>query len=78
VIRNYVFVQHGIRAVKLKQMSVGVFLHIDTGIILFTGSDAIQANLCLVFAETNGCQVRDWIVRKLGIKISNFIQHGCV
>ena len=31
---NYVFVQRGIRAVKLSQKTVGVFLCIDTGVIL--------------------------------------------
>ena len=34
VSRNYVFVQHGSRAVLLQQMTVGVCLRIDTGVIL--------------------------------------------
>ena len=32
--RNYVFVQRGIRAVKLRQMTVGVCLCIDTCVML--------------------------------------------
>ena len=34
VIRNDVFMQRGIRAVKLRQLSVGAFLHINTVVIL--------------------------------------------
>ena len=32
--KTYVFVQCGVRAVKLRQMSVSVFLHIGIGISL--------------------------------------------
>ena len=42
VSRNDVFVQHGIRAVKLRQMSVSVFMRIGTDNILI--GDAIQTN----------------------------------
>ena len=59
---NYVFVQHGIRAAKLRQMSIGDFLRTYTGVILIGGTN--QANQCLVLAEIKGCQVRDWIVGK--------------
>ena len=54
--RNAVFVQRGIRAVKLSYMSVCVFLRIDTGVISI--GDMIQANNCLIFAEIKGRQVR--------------------
>ena len=37
-------------------MSVCIFLHIDTDIILI--GDAVQAYQCLVLAEMNGCQVK--------------------
>ena len=50
--RNDVFVQRGIRAVKLSQMSVGVSLRTNTGVILI--GDAIQANQCLVLGEIKG------------------------
>ena len=43
-------------------MWVGIFLRIDTGVILI--GDAIQANQCLVLVEIKRCQVRDWIVGK--------------
>ena len=39
-----------------------------TEIILIV--DAILANQCLVLAEIKGCQIRDWIVGKLGVRIS--------
>ena len=38
--------QRGIRAAKLRQVSVGVFLRTDIGFILI--GDAIQASWCLV------------------------------
>jgi len=38
-------VKRDIRSVKLRQTSVGVFVRLDTGIILI--GDAIQANQCL-------------------------------
>ena len=60
--RNGIFVQCGIRAVKSWQMSGGVFLRIDTGVILI--DDAIEANECLVLAEIKACQVRDCTVGK--------------
>ena len=71
--RNYVFVQRGIRAVKLRHMLISVSLHADTGVILF--GEAIQANQSLVPAAIKGCQVRYWIVGKLGIRISRILYH---
>ena len=56
---------------------MSVFLHIDIGIILI--GDAIQANQFLVLAEIKGCQVRDWIIGKNGIRMSRLVQHStCV
>ena len=46
----------------------GVFLYMDTGIVLI--GDAIQVNQCLVLEKMKGCQVGDWIVGKCGIPIS--------
>ena len=43
-------------------MLVGVFLRIDTGVILIGG--AILANQCLVLAEIKSSQLREWIVAK--------------
>ena len=61
--RNYVFVQRGIRVVKLWQMSVGFSAYrLDTGVILI--GDAIEANQCLGLTEIKGCHVGDWIVVK--------------
>ena len=49
-----------------------VFLCIDTGVILI--DDAIQANQCVDKQKLNkGCQVRDWIVGKLGFRISQIL-----
>ena len=48
-------------------MSVGVFLHIDTFVILI--GDAIQVSQCLVLSEIKGCQVRYWIMGNLGIRM---------
>ena len=62
-------------------MSVGVFLRIesiDTGGILIGG--AVQANQCIILAEIKGCQRRDGIMGKRGIRISlsvGPIQHVC-
>ena len=53
--RNYVFVQRGIRAVKLRQLSVGAFLHINTVVILIGG--VIRGNPWVVQAEMEGCKV---------------------
>jgi len=39
---------------------------------------AIQANQCQVLAEIKGCQVRDWIVGKWGIRISRILYCTCV
>ena len=36
-------------------MSLGVYLHIDSGVILI--GDVIQANQCLALAKIKGCQV---------------------
>ena len=38
MIRNDVFVQRGIRAVKLRQLSVGAYLRINTVVILLGGA----------------------------------------
>ena len=55
VVRNCVFVQRGIRAVKLRQLSVGAFLRINTVVILLGG--VIKGNPCVVQAEMEGCKV---------------------
>ena len=57
--RNFVFAQRGIRAVKLQQMTVSVFLHnIDTCVILI--GDVIHVNTTgnwLILAGMKECQV---------------------
>ena len=55
MIRNDVFVQLGIRAVKLRQLPVGAFLHINTVVILL--GDVIRGNPWVVQAEMEGCKV---------------------
>ena len=55
VIRNDVFVQRGIRAVKLRQLSVGAFLRINTVVILL--GDVIRGKPWVVQAEMEGCKV---------------------
>ena len=55
VSRNYVFVQCGTRAVKLRQLSVGAFLRINTVVILL--GDVIRGNPWVVQAEMEGCKV---------------------
>ena len=55
MIRNDVFVQRGIRAVKLRQLPVGAFLHINTVVILL--GDVIRGNPWVVQAEMEGCKV---------------------
>ena len=55
MIRNDVFVQRGIRAVKLRQLSVGAFLRINTVVILL--GDVIRGNRWVVLAEMEGCMV---------------------
>ena len=55
MIRNYVFVQRGIRAVKSRQLSVGAFLRINTVVILL--GDVIRSNPWVVQAEMEGCKV---------------------
>ena len=55
MIRNDVFVQRGIRAVKLRQLSVGAFLRINTDVILL--GDVIRGNPWVVQAEMEGCKV---------------------
>ena len=69
--------QLGVRAVKLGQISVCVFLCIDTGVILI--GDAIQANKRLVLEKIKGYQVRDWIAGKCEIRISQIVYstHMC-
>ena len=53
--RNDVFVQRDIRAVKLRQLSVGAFLRINTVVILL--GDVIRGNPWVVQAEMEGCKV---------------------
>ena len=55
VIRNDVFVQRGIKAVKLRQLSVGAFVRINTVVILL--GDVIRGNPWVVQAEMEGCKV---------------------
>ena len=55
MIGNDVFVQRGIRAVKLRQLSVGEFLRINTVVILL--GDVIRGNPWVVQAEMEGCKV---------------------
>ena len=55
MIRNDVFLQRGIRAVKLRQLSVGAFLRINTVVILL--GDVIRGNLWVVQAKMEGCKV---------------------
>ena len=55
MIRNDVFVQRGIRAVKLRQRSVGAFLRINTVVILL--GDVIRGNPWVVQAEMEECKV---------------------
>ena len=52
MIRNNVFVQRGIRAVKLRQLSVSAFLRINTVVILL--GDVITGNPWVVQAEMGG------------------------
>ena len=55
MIRNDVFVQRGIRAVKLSQLSVGAFLRINTVAILL--GDVIWDSPWVFQAEIEGCKV---------------------
>ena len=55
MIINDVFVQRDIRAVKLRQLSFGAFLRINTFVMLF--GDVIRGNLSVVQAEMEGCKV---------------------
>ena len=52
-------------------MSISVSLHADTGVIVF--GEAIQENECLVLAAIKGCEDRDWIAGKWGIRISRIL-----
>ena len=52
--RNDVFVQRGIRAVKLRQLSFGAFLRINIVVVLF--GDVIRGNPWVVQAEMKGCK----------------------
>ena len=61
MVRNDVFMQRGIRAVKLRQLSVGAFLRINTVVILL--GDVIRGNQWVVEVEMEGCKV---------LKIDNF------
>ena len=47
--------QRDIRAVKLRQLSVGGFLRINTVVILL--GDVIRGNPWVVHAEMEGCKV---------------------
>ena len=53
--RNDVFMQRGVRAAKLRQLSVGAFLRIDTVAVLL--GDIIRDNPWVVQAEMEGCKV---------------------
>ena len=53
--RNYVFLQRGIRSVKLGQLSFGAFLHINTVFVLL--GDVIRGNPWVVQPEMEGCKV---------------------
>ena len=55
MIINDVFVQRDIRAVKLRQLSFGAFLCINTFVILL--GDVIGGNPWVVQAEMEGCKV---------------------
>ena len=55
MIRNDVFAQRGIGAVKLRQLSVGAFLRINTVVILL--AYVIRGNPWVVEAEMEGCKV---------------------
>ena len=53
--RNDVFVQRGIRAVKLRQLPVGAFLRITTDVILF--GNVIRGSPWVIQAEMEGGKV---------------------
>ena len=55
MIRNDVFVQRGIRAIKLRQLSVGAFLRINAVVILL--GDVIRGNPWVVQAGMEACKV---------------------
>ena len=55
MIINDVFVQRGIGAVKLCQLSFGAFLRINTVVNLL--GDVIRGNPWVVQAEMEGCKV---------------------
>ena len=55
MIINDVFVQRDIRAVKLRQLSFGAFLRINTFVILL--GDVIRGNPWVAQAEMDGCKV---------------------
>ena len=73
MIRNDVFVQRGIRAVKLWQLSVGAFLRINTVVILL--GDVIKGNPWVVQAEMEGCKIWKKFVGAWGIKSSRYTMH---
>ena len=56
-------------------MSVSIFLHIDTGVILIC--DTFQENQCLVLAEMKVCQDLDYIVGKQGVRMSQIMYNMC-
>ena len=55
MIRNDIFVQRGIRAIKLRQLSVGAFLRVNTVVILL--GDVVRDNPWVVQVEMEGCKV---------------------
>ena len=55
MVRTDVFVQRGIRAVKLRQLSVGAFLRINTVVTLL--GDVISGNPWVFQAELEECKV---------------------
>ena len=55
MIRNDVFVQRGISALKLRQLSADAFLRINTVVILL--GDVIRGNPRVVQAEMEECKV---------------------
>jgi len=68
VSRNCVFVQRGIKTVKLLHMSGGVYLHIDTVVILI--GDVITTNYYMDSSRNEGVLSFELIYEKL--RYSNF------
>ena len=51
---------------------IGVFLPIDTGVILI--GDISSTYHCVILAEMKMCQISKWFVRKWGIKMSHILK----